>query len=259
MTTKQMDFFSSRAKMIFDILTLFPEFFSEHRRHGVVGRAAAKGLIELNTHNLRDYTLDKHRTTDDTPYGGGHGMVMKVEPVARALESLSENGPEAKVALTTPQGACLNQKLAAELSNLPRLVIVCGRYEGYDERIRAFADYEISIGDYVLSGCEAAALVITDAVARLVPGVLGEPGSAESDSFSAGLLEYPQYTRPEDFRGMRVPDVLLSGNHAEIARWRRQEGLKRTFERRPDLLKAADLTEEERAFVESLKKAGQKT
>lgn len=244
--------------MIFDILTLFPEFFNEHRRHGVVGRAATKGLIELNTHNLRDYTQDKHRTTDDTPYGGGHGMVMKVEPVVRALESLKESGP-AKVALTTPQGACLNQKLAAELSALPRLIIVCGRYEGYDERIRAFADYEISIGDYVLSGGEAAALVITDAVARLVPGVLGEPGSAESDSFSAGLLEYPQYTRPEEFRSMRVPDVLLSGNHAEIERWRRQEALKRTFERRPDLLEAAKLTGEDMAFLEALKKSGQKT
>ncbi len=244
--------------MIFDILTLFPEFFNEHRRHGVVGRAASKRLIELNTHNLRDYTQDKHRTTDDTPYGGGHGMVMKVEPVVRALESLKESGP-AKVALTTPQGACLNQKLAAELSALPRLIIVCGRYEGYDERIRAFADYEISIGDYVLSGGEAAALVITDAVARLVPGVLGEPGSAESDSFSAGLLEYPQYTRPEEFRSMRVPDVLLSGNHAEIERWRRHEALKRTFERRPDLLESANLTADERIYLESLKKGGQKT
>lgn len=245
--------------MIFDILTLFPEFFNEHKRHGVVGRAAAKGLIGLNTHNLRDYTLDRHRATDDEPYGGGHGMVMKVEPVARALESLKEGGPEAKVALTTPQGAPFNQRLAQELSQLPRLIIVCGRYEGYDERIRAFADYEISIGDYVLSGGEAAALVITDAVARLVPGVLGEPGSAESDSFSAGLLEYPQYTRPEEFRGMRVPDVLLSGNHAEIARWRRHEALKRTFERRPDLIDAAELTAEDRALLEALIKAGQKT
>jgi len=244
--------------MIFDILTLFPEYFSEHRRHGVVGRAAAKGLIELNTHNLRDYTTDKHRTTDDTPYGGGHGMVMKVEPVVRALEALKEGGP-AKVALTTPQGVSFDQGLASDLSQLPRLIIVCGRYEGYDERIRAFADYEISIGDYVLSGGEAAALVITDAVARLVPGVLGEPGSAESDSFSAGLLEYPQYTRPEDFRGMRVPDVLLSGNHAEIERWRRHEGLRRTFQRRPDLLESAQLTEEDRAFLESIKRAGQKT
>jgi len=240
--------------MIFEILTLFPEFFTSPLKQSVVGKAIAKGIIQVTAHNLRDYTLDKHKTTDDSPYGGGHGMVMKVEPMVRAIEALKSGRPDAAVVMTTPQGERFTQKTAAEFSALPAIIIVCGRYEGYDERIRAFADREVSVGDYVLSGGEIPALAVIDAVARLVPGVLGEPGSSESDSFSAGLLEYPQYTRPEEFRGMTVPEVLLSGNHASIEKWRRREALKRTFLKRPDLIELADLTPGDRAFLEELKR-----
>lgn len=240
--------------MIFEILTLFPEFFTSPLKQSVVGKAIAKGIIQVTAHNLRDYTLDKHKTTDDSPYGGGHGMVMKVEPMVRAIEALKSGRPDAAVVMTTPQGERFTQKTAAEFSALPAIIIVCGRYEGYDERIRAFADREVSVGDYVLSGGEIPALAVIDAVARLVPGVLGEPGSSESDSFSAGLLEYPQYTRPEEFRGMTVPEVLLSGNHASIEKWRRREALKRTFLKRPDLIELADLTSGDRAFLEEMKR-----
>ena len=240
--------------MIFEILTLFPEFFTSPLKQSVVGKAIAKGIIQVTAHNLRDYTLDKHKTTDDSPYGGGHGMVMKVEPMVRAIEALKSGRPDAAVVMTTPQGERFTQKTAAEFAALPAIIIVCGRYEGYDERIRAFADREVSVGDYVLSGGEIPALAVIDAVARLVPGVLGEPGSSESDSFSAGLLEYPQYTRPEEFRGMTVPEVLLSGNHASIEKWRRREALKRTFLKRPDLIELADLTSGDRAFLEEMKR-----
>lgn len=235
--------------MRFDILTLFPEFFISPLRQSLIGKAVAMGVLSVNTYNPRDFTTDKHRTTDDAPYGGGHGMVMKVEPVVRALEALKAEGPKARVILTTPQGVPMNHGLAGELSREGRLIIVCGRYEGVDERIRAFVDTEISIGDFVLTGGEVAALAIIDAVGRLIPAVLGEPGSAESDSFSDGLLEYPQYTRPEDFRGLKVPEVLLSGNHAVIERWRRIESLLRTARRRPDLIEKADLTDAEKAFL----------
>ncbi|MBI5587690.1 MAG: tRNA (guanosine(37)-N1)-methyltransferase TrmD [Deltaproteobacteria bacterium] len=233
--------------MRFDILTLFPEFFISPLRQSLLGKAVAKGVLSVNTYNPRDFTTDKHRTTDDAPYGGGHGMIMKVEPVVRALEALKAEGPKARVILTTPQGVPMNHALARELSNEGRLIILCGRYEGVDERIRAFVDMEISLGDFVLTGGEVAALAIIDAVGRLIPAVLGEPGSVERDSFSDGLLEYPQYTRPEDFRGLKVPDVLLSGNHAEIERWRRIESLARTAKRRPDLIEKADLTNAEKA------------
>lgn len=242
--------------MIFEILTLFPEFFTTPLRQSVIGKAIDKGVIRATAHNIRDYTTDKHRTTDDYPYGGGHGMVMKVEPVVRAIEALKDGRPDAKVVLTTPQGERFTQKTAQEFSELPALIIVCGRYEGYDERIRAFADREVSMGDYVLSGGEIPALTIIDAVSRLIPGVLGEPESSVTDSFSAGLLEYPQYTRPEEFRGMTVPDVLLSGNHGEIERWRRLEALRRTLQRRPELLDAAELTEKEREAVLRMKEGG---
>lgn len=235
--------------MRFDILTLFPEFFSSPLNQSLLGKALAKGVLSVNTYNLRDFTTDRHRTTDDSPYGGGHGMVMKVEPVVRALEALKSDGPRARVILTTPQGVPLTQALAGELSREERLIIVCGRYEGVDERIRAFVDTEVSLGDFVLTGGEIAALALIDSVGRLVPDVLGEPGSAEHDSFSDGLLEYPQYTRPEEFRGQVVPAVLLSGNHAEIERWRRIESLKRTAERRPDLIEKAVLTEAERRLL----------
>lgn len=235
--------------MRFDILTLFPEFFISPLNQSLLGKALAKGVLSVNTYNLRDFTTDKHRTTDDSPYGGGHGMVMKVEPVVRALEALRSDCPRARVILTTPQGVPLTQALAGELSREERLIIVCGRYEGIDERIRAYVDTEVSLGDFVLTGGEIAALALIDSVGRLVPDVLGEPGSIEHDSFSDGLLEYPQYTRPEEFRGRMVPPVLLSGNHAEIGRWRRIESLKRTAERRPDLIEKAVLTEAERRLL----------
>ncbi|CAG0930901.1 tRNA (guanine-N(1)-)-methyltransferase [Planctomycetaceae bacterium] len=239
--------------MVFDILTLFPEFFDSPMRQSVVGKAVANGVISVACHNLRDYTTDKHRTTDDYPYGGGHGMVMKVEPMAAAIEALKAARPGAKVVMTTPQGERFTQRTAARFAENGSLIIICGRYEGYDERIRGFADYEISMGDYVLSGGEIPALAIIDAVSRLIPGVLGEPESSEGDSFSTGLLEYPQYTRPEEFRGMAVPGVLLSGNHALIDKWRRQEALRRTFMKRPDLLELAELSAEDRAFVDGLR------
>lgn len=240
--------------MVFEILTLFPEFFSTPLRQSVVGKAIDRGVIQAAVHNIRDWTTDRHRTTDDYPYGGGHGMVMKAEPVVAAIEALKAGRPDARVVLATPQGERFTQGKARELSGTAALIIVCGRYEGFDERIRAFVDEEISVGDYVLSGGEIAALAILDAVSRLVPGVLGEPGSSESDSFSAGLLEYPQYTRPEEFRGMRVPEVLLSGNHALIERWRRAEALRRTLARRPDLIETAELTEKDRDAVEKMKR-----
>lgn len=242
--------------MVFDILTLFPEFFDSPLKQSVVGKALARGVIRVACHNLRDFTEDRHRTTDDYPYGGGHGMVMKVEPMVRAIEALKASRPEAKVIMTTPQGERFTQKTAAEFASMGTLVIVCGRYEGYDERIRGFADREVSVGDYVLSGGEIPALVMIDAVSRLIPGVLGEIGSSESDSFSAGLLEYPQYTRPEEFRGLSVPEVLLSGNHALIDRWRRQEALRRTYLKRPDLIELAELSAEDRAFLDSFRKGG---
>ena len=237
--------------MRFDVLTIFPEFFRSPLDCGVIGRAAEKGLLGVRTHDLRDFTSDRHRTTDDHPYGGGRGMVMKVEPVVRALESLEKTAGR-RVILTTPQGVPLTQKVATELSQEENLVIICGRYECYDERIRQFADLELSVGDYVLTGGESAALVIIDAVGRLVPGVLGDEGSKDEDSFTGGLLEYPQYTRPEEFRGMKVPEVLLSGNHGEIEKFRRTERLKRTIRRRPELLKEADLSDEDRKIIEDL-------
>lgn len=239
--------------MVFEVLTLFPEFFTTPLRQSVVGKAIAKGVLSVSTRNIRDYAFDKHKTTDDSPYGGGHGMVMKAEPIVGAIEAAKAVMPDAAVILTTPQGERLTQKVVSELSGLPGLIIVCGRYEGFDERIRAFADREISIGDYVLSGGEIPALAIIDSVARLIPGVLGEPESSETDSFSAGLLEYPQYTRPEEFRGMRVPEVLLSGNHANIEKWRRRESIRRTLLKRPDLIAHAGLTDKELGALEEIK------
>ncbi|MDP2690505.1 MAG: tRNA (guanosine(37)-N1)-methyltransferase TrmD [Deltaproteobacteria bacterium] len=251
--------------MRFDILTLFPDFFISPLRQSITGRAIERGIIDVRTHNIRDYTTDKHRTTDDYPYGGGAGMVMKAEPVVRALEGLGAGGARAgrakaggagrrKVLLTTPQGVPFSHGLAVELSALDEIIIVCGRYEGFDERIRTFADMEVSAGDYVLTGGEIPALLIVDAVSRLLPGVLGEESSATDETFSRGLLEYPQYTRPEEFRSMKVPDVLLSGNHREIERWRRAQSIIRTYSRRPELLEMADLSEEDRRLIEVLKK-----
>lgn len=242
--------------MRFDILTLFPDFFITPLNTSIIGRAISSGALSVSTHNIRDWATDKHHTTDDSPYGGGHGMVMKPDPVVTAIEAVSAVSGRPKVILVTPQGVPLTQSVAKALSieaEESGLMIVCGRYEGIDERIREFVDMEISIGDYVLTGGEIAALAIIDSVARFIPGVLGEPESADSESFSDGLLEYPQYTRPLQFRGIKVPDVLLSGNHAEIARWRRAQALRRTYLRRPDLLEKMALGPYDLAVIEKIK------
>jgi len=220
--------------MRIDIITLFPEYFSGILDTSLLGKARARGEIELAVHQLRDYTEDRHRTVDDAPYGGGHGMVMKVEPLVKAIEAIAL--PGAQRVLLAARGRPFTQAVARALSGVEQLVLVCGRYEGVDERVSSYVDDQLSIGDYVLSGGEAAAAVVIDAVVRLVPGTLGNPASLAEESFSHGLLEYPQYTRPEVFRGQRVPDVLLSGDHAAIARWRRQAALATTQARRPDLL-----------------------
>ncbi|BCG48610.1 tRNA (guanine(37)-N(1))-methyltransferase [Citrifermentans bremense] len=223
--------------MKFDILTLFPAMFEGPLTESILKRASEKGLIEVALHNIRDWAFDKHATADDSPYGGGAGMVMKVEPIAGAIEAVKAKHPNSKVILTTPCGRPFNHQVAEELSREEGVIIICGRYEGVDERVRTlFVDDEISLGDFVLTGGEIAAMVIVDAVSRLVPGVLGSEESAQYDSFADGLLEYPQYTRPPEFRGEKVPDILLSGNHAEIAKWRRKEQMKRTLASRPELL-----------------------
>jgi tRNA (guanine37-N1)-methyltransferase len=241
--------------MRFDVLTLFPNMFSSPFRESILGKAIEKGLIQIQTINIRDFTLDKHQVVDDTPYGGGQGMVMKVEPIARAIESVKSQDPSAWTIYLTPQGEPLNQDLARRLSTQPHLILLCGRYEGVDERVRElFIDEEISIGDYVLTGGELAAMVLVDAVARFIPGVLGSDRSVEEDSFFNSLLEYPQYTRPYTFRGSCVPEVLLSGNHSAISLWRRKEALRRTSSRRPDLLVKANLTEEDKKLMEEILK-----
>lgn len=235
--------------MRFDIVTLFPELVEVPLRTSIIGRAAEAGLVEFGIHDLRAQGLGRHRSTDDYPYGGGAGMVMRPEPLFAAVEPLRDAG--AHVVLLDPAGERLTDALARELATLPHLALVCGRYEGIDERVRSLVDREISIGDYVLTGGELPALVLVDAVARLVPGVI-QVASHEGDSFASGLLEHPQYTRPEEFRGMRVPDVLLSGHHGEVDRWRRREALRRTQERRPDLLETAPLTDEDRTVLREL-------
>ncbi|PKN32740.1 MAG: tRNA (guanosine(37)-N1)-methyltransferase TrmD [Deltaproteobacteria bacterium HGW-Deltaproteobacteria-19] len=237
----------------FDILSIFPEMFRSPFDASLIGKAREKGKIEIHLHDIRDYAEGRHRMTDDYPYGGGGGMVMKVEPVARALEAVVPDRDGAIVVLLTPQGEPLRQGLVEELASWPRVVMICGHYEGVDERIRShLADREVSIGDYILTGGELAAMVLVDAVSRLVPGVLGNSGSPVADSFSTGLLEYPQYTRPENFREWKVPDVLLSGHHKAIEDWRKRESLKRTWRRRRDLLEAISLPEEDRKILQSL-------
>jgi tRNA (guanine37-N1)-methyltransferase len=225
----------SRAALHFDVITLFPDVFPGAVGVGVVGRALESGLLELQAHNLRDFADNRHRHVDDMPYGGGPGMVIKPEPVFAAVRQV-QAGRAAPVVLLTPTGEVLSHRLSAELAAFPRLVLVAGRYEGFDERVSALADYQVSIGDYVLSGGELAAMVLIEAVARHVAGVLGDEDSAADDSFVTGLLEHPQYTRPPEFEGQRVPDVLLSGNHEEIRRWRERMSVERTRERRPELL-----------------------
>lgn len=246
--------------MRIDILTLFPQMFQGPFNESIFRRAVDRGLVRVNIHNMREYTHDRHNTVDDYSYGGGTGMVIKVEPLFEAVESIkSEAYPEDRdipVILLTPQGRLFSQKIARELSQQEYLLLICGRYEGVDDRIREhLVTDEISIGDYVLSGGELPAMVVTDAVVRMIPGVLGSMESVLEDSHATGLLEYPQYTRPEVYRGWSVPEVLLSGNHARIANWRREQSIMRTLERRPDLLESAELNETERQLLERLRKS----
>ena len=236
-----------------DIVTIFPGFFESPLGESIIGRAQEKGLLDIRVHDLRDYTTDRHRVTDDYPYGGGAGMVMKPEPLFAAVEDLRREHPGSRAVLLTPRGRPWSQSLAEEYSRRSGLILICGRYEGEDERVRtALADEEVSIGDYILNGGETASLVILETVARLVPGVVGAAESVERESFTSGLLDHPHYTRPPVFRGMEVPKVLLSGNHADISRWRRKEALRVTRERRPELLAKADLTETDRELLEEL-------
>ncbi len=241
--------------MRFDIVTIFPAMIEQAAATGIVGRAIERGTLTVCVRDLRDYTTDRHRVVDDMPYGGGPGMVLKAEPLMRAIAAIAaESTVRPTVLLTSPQGTRLTQSVVERLSRHEHLVVLCGRYEGVDERVRASVDEELSVGDYVLSGGELAALIVVDAVARLIPGVVGDEQSVADDSFSRGLLDFPQYTRPADVVGpdgtlLRVPDVLLSGNHAEIRRWRKQQALSRTLERRPELLETATLDDEERRLL----------
>jgi tRNA (guanine37-N1)-methyltransferase len=238
-----------------DILTLFPEAVRPFLGASILGASIREGRLDVEVTDPRDFATDRHRTVDDTPYGGGDGMVLKCEPFVAAIEAVRQ--PGGRVLLLSPRGRVLNQALAGELQAERQLVLVCGRYAGFDERIREVADAEeISIGDYVLSGGELAALVVTEVVARLVPGVLGNPFSVGIDSFSDGLLEYPVYTRPREFREHPVPEVLLSGDHAAIERWRREQALRLTYRKRPDLLRTVDLTDEDREILEELEHEG---
>src|SRR5271157_3251649 len=238
----------------FDIITIFPEMFSAYVGESILKRAIQKGLLDVKLFNLRDFTIDKHRTVDDYPYGGGSGMVLKIEPIYNALKSIKADGLERLTVLMSPQGKPYTQKTAELLAQESRrIVFICGRYEGIDERVReSLVDEEFSIGDYILTGGELAALVIIDSIARLVPGVLGDEDSAKEESFSWGLLDYPHYTRPPEFMGMRVPDVLLSGNHKEIFSSRRREAIRKTLLKRPDLLEKACLDHEDEEILKEL-------
>jgi tRNA (guanine37-N1)-methyltransferase len=257
--------------MQFEVFTLLPEVFPSYLETSIIKRARERGLIHVDVYNIRDYTHDKHHVTDDTPYGGGGGMVMKPEPVFEAVETVlglntpfDETQGEAPLSpltvesnipiiLLTPQGRVFNQTIAQELSQHPRIALICGRYEGIDERIREhLVTDEISIGDFVLTGGELPALILIDAIARLLPDVLGDPTGAEDDSHAMGLLEYPHYTRPPEFRGWKIPDVLLSGAHAKIDKWRREQALLRTFNKRPDMLEKTELSKEDLKFLDKL-------
>lgn len=258
--------------MRFDILTLFPEMFAGVFDATIIGRAREMEQVEVVLHNIRDYAPGKHRVTDDTPYGGGGGMIMKPEPIFNAVEAILNVEVPASgyrplqqqgyppVILLTPQGRLLKQAVAHELMTPERLVLICGRYEGVDERVRQYlATDEISIGDYVLSGGEIAAMILVDVLTRLIPGVLGDPEATGKDSFSAGLLEHPHYTRPYEYRGHQVPDILLSGHHAKQEEWRRQQSLARTLARRPDLLAEVELSQADQAYLSSLQEASSST
>ncbi|NLL41982.1 MAG: tRNA (guanosine(37)-N1)-methyltransferase TrmD [Firmicutes bacterium] len=238
--------------MHFDILTLFPEMFSGPLTASILGKARESGLVSIDIWNIRDWALDKHRIVDDAPYGGGAGMVLKADVLVPAIEAVRD-GSDAPVIYLSPQGRVFNQELAAQLAKLPRLILLSGHYEEIDERVRQhWVDFELSIGDYVLTGGELPAMVVVDAVARLLPGVLGDESSFQQDSFQDGLLDHPHYTRPAEFRGLSVPKVLLSGHHERIARYRLKEALRRTLERRPDLLAKKDLSTEECRLLEEL-------
>ncbi|HXG92260.1 MAG TPA: tRNA (guanosine(37)-N1)-methyltransferase TrmD [Blastocatellia bacterium] len=241
--------------MRFDIITIFPEIFRGVFEFGIIRRAVEAALVEIAVHDLRDYTHDRHRQVDDRPFGGGAGMVMKPEPLFRAVEAITHGASGVSVVMLSPQGRLFNQRVAEEFATKSRVVLICGRYEGVDERvIEQLATDEISIGDYVLSGGEIPAMVVVDAVTRLIPGALGCNESAEQDSFADGLLDYPHYTRPAEYRGLRVPDVLISGNHAEIAAWRRRKAIEKTLRRRPDLIRNRALTDAERQEIEKILK-----
>ncbi len=242
--------------MHFDILTLFPGMFEGPFSTSIFKRAIERRLVSVGIHNIRSYTHDKHHTVDDYPYGGGAGMVLKPEPIFEAVEAIKPEAGEVPIILLTPQGRLFSQQIALELSKYDRLVLICGRYEGVDERVRSYlVTDEISIGDYVLGGGELAAMVVVEAVVRLLPGVLGSEVSPMDDSHVAGLLEYPQYTRPAVYGGWSVPEVLLSGNHAQIGKWRHEQAILRTLERRPELIDKADLSEEEMKLANRLKQS----
>jgi tRNA (guanine37-N1)-methyltransferase len=238
--------------MRIDILTLFPEFFDSPLNQSMLRRAQALGKVSFRVLNLRDYAHDRHKVADDRPFGGGPGMVMKPEPLVAAIRRLREEDPDLSVIMLTPSGRLFDQGMAVELAEAPSLLLICGHYEGVDERVRRFIDTEISIGDFILTGGEIPALVVVDAVTRLIPGVLGNEAATEEESFQTGLLEYPHYTRPRDFEGLTVPEVLLSGDHARIARWRREQALRVTLALRPDLLSKAPLSPEDRDFLATL-------
>lgn len=237
----------------FDVFTLFPQVFTPYLETSILQRAQEHHLVEVKLHNIRDWTTDRHHVCDDLPYGGGGGMVMKPEPIFTAVENVLGAQPQCPVILLDPQGRVFTHEVALELSQQPHLALLCGRYEGIDERVREhLVTDEISVGDYVLSGGELPAMILIDAITRLIPGALGDPEGPWDDSHASGLLEYPHYTRPPEFRGWRVPDVLLSGNHERIAQWRRQQALLRTLRRRPDLLAKADLSKSDRDFLNTL-------
>ncbi len=238
--------------MRIDLLTLFPEFFRSPLGQSMLQQAQIRGAAEFRVLNLRDYTTDRHQVTDDRPYGGGPGMVMQIEPLVAAIRAVRGEDPQVRILLLSPQGPLFTQDRARELAALPHLLLICGHYEGVDERLKYYIDGMLSIGDYILTGGEIPALAVLDAVTRLLPGVLGGEGAAADDSFQTGLLEYPHYTRPRDFEGHRVPQVLLEGDHRRIREWRRQEALVRTRACRPDLLAKAPLAPEDRKFIETL-------
>ena len=243
--------------MRFHVLTIFPAMFDGPLSESIISRAVERGLVQINLHDIRDYATDKHRSVDDYPYGGGYGMVMKPEPIFdayTAVKRAASLGEDTPVVLLTTQGTPFSQPIAERLATLDDIVLICGRYEGVDERVREHvATCELSVGDYVLSGGELAAMIVIDAVTRLIPGAVGSIESTQDDSFSTGLLQFPQYTRPAQHEGGKVPDILLSGNHGEIEKWRRRESLRRTYHRRPDLLDSTNLSDDDRRFIDTLR------